>query len=493
MFKIAISYPPLKNIKGIPAIGQNRQYQELSSHWNAYPIVLASAATLLKSNGYKVFWDDAIAEGIDFETWEKRIIEQRPDLVVIETKTPVVKHHWQLINDLKQKSAQIGWNLKIVLVGDHVSALPEESLKHSNVDYVLMGGDYDFSLLNLVNYLNQKETLKHGWYFHDSNGEIKNTGNFILNHNLDELPFIDRDLSQWKLYAFKNSNYCSLPGTYTMFARDCWWGKCSFCSWVHNLYPIESYRVMSVERALNEIGHIIEHYPIKEIMDDSGTFPTGDWLRQFCKGMIERGYNKRVRINCNMRFNNDLLEQDYKLMAQAGFRFLLFGLESVNKKTLDRLNKNLKVEDIETTLSWAKRAGLYPHLTIMIGYPWETKIDIEKTLEFVKKIFKKNLADSLQATMVMPYPGTPLFKEAKENGWLKTLDWNSYSMKNPVLETGISDIEIKQLTRSFYKAMLSPQFIFEKLKESFFDFDIFRYYCRLALKFFSKLWDFFRT
>lgn len=483
--KIAIAYPPLKDVKGIPALGQNRQYQVLSAAWTAYPMVPSYAATLLKEAGYDVFWDDGITEGLSYKEWEKRITKQRPDLIVIETKTPVVKQHWKVIENVKAQMP----NVKCVLAGDHVTALPEESMKNSLVDYILTGGDYDFLLLNLCNYLSRGENLEPGIWYREGN-EIKNTGHFVLNHDLDSLPFIDRDLTKWRLYAFKNSNYCRTPGTYTMFARDCWWAGCTFCSWAHTLYPRKTYRVMSVERALDEIGHIVDNYPVREIMEDSGSFPVGDWLREFCQGMVERGYNKRVRINCNMRFNTGLTKSDYQLMGRAGFRFLLYGLESANQKTLDQINKNLRVEQIEPVLRWAKQAGLNPHITVMVGFPWETRADAQKTLDFSKELFKKGLVDTLQATIVIPYPGTPLFAEAKQKGWLKTLNWERYDMGEPVLKTKMSNEEIKALVQGFYKAVFSPQFVFRKLKQALSDFDLLRYYLRLGLKFFSKLQDF---
>jgi len=206
--------------------------------------------------------------------------------------------------------------------------------------------------------------------------------------------------------------------------------------------------------------------------------------------MIDRGYNKRVRLSCNMRFNAGLSRKDYQLMGRAGFRFVLYGLESVNQKTLDRINKNLKVEQIEPALRFAKEAGLNPHPTAMVGYPWETKEDAKRTLDFAKEVFKKGLADTLQATIVTPYPGTPLFTEAQEKGWLKTLDWDRYDMREPILKTEMSDEEIKSLVQGLYKAFFSPQFFFRKLKEGLTDWDMFKYYVRFALKFFSKMLDF---
>ena len=461
-------------------------------------MVPAYAATLLKESGYDVYWLDGIWGMQSYKEWEEELLKISPNLLMIETKTPVVKRHWDIIEKLKMSASGDSLNLencelKIVLVGDHVTALPEESMENSQVDYILTGGNYDFLLLNLCEHLTKGVALEPGiWYRKNSNAKSQNydsTGHFILNHDLDSLPFIDRDLTKWELYAYKNSNYARTPGTYTMFGRDCWWGKCTFCSWT-TLFPGKDYRRMSAKRALDEVGHIINNYPVKEIMDDSGTFPVGDWLREFCRGMIERGYNKKVRISCNMRFNSDLSKEDYQLMGEAGFRFILYGLESANQKTLDRIEKNLKVAQIEPALRLAKQAGLNPHPTAMVGYPWETKEEAQKTLNFAREMFRKGYADSLQATIVTPYPGTPLFAEAQEKGWLKTLDWERYDMREPILKTEMADEEIKGLVQGLYKSILSPQFVIRKAKEALTDYDLFKYYLRMAGKFFSKLLDF---
>jgi len=60
-----------------------------------------------------------------------------------------------------------------------------------------------------------------------------------------------------------------------------------------------------------------------------------------------------------MRFGSIRKNKDYEFLANAGFRFILFGLESANQKSLDRINKNLKVEQI-TGVKMAKKAGPKP-------------------------------------------------------------------------------------------------------------------------------------
>jgi len=437
-------------------------------------MIPASAASLLKQNGYEVFWDDGIAEGLTYDEWLKRIIKEQPDVVVIETKTPVVKRHWQIIDELKQKSLEIkDWKLKVVLMGDHATAIPEESMKNCQSDFVIQGGDYDFILLNIVNYLSGKEDLRGGVWFRETppsppliKGGIKEgyrcKGPYDLhNHSLDELPMIDRELTKWQLYAFKNGNFKYTPGSYMMSARDCWWGKCSFCSWT-TLFPGGNWRTRSAKKALDEVGLLIG-LGVKEIMEDSGSLPIGEWLKEFCQGMIERGYNKKVVMSCNMRINGIKDIEIWKLMKKAGFRFVLFGLESANQKTLDRINKNLKVEEIEPGLKMCKEAGLEPHITAMIGYPWESKQDAKRTVDLARDLFKKGYVDTLQATIVIPYPGTPLYKECLENGWLNFTDYDRFDQREQVMKSELTTADVKELTQGLYKSFITPKFILRKI------------------------------
>jgi len=317
----------------------------------------------------------------------------------------------------------------------------------------------------------------------------KTSGDFRLSHSLDELPVMDRDLTKWKLYAYKNSNFYRAPGAYTMFGRDCWWGKCTFCSWT-TLFPGRKFRMMSVKKAIKEVENLVENYGVKEIMDDSGSFPVGDWNREFCEEIIKRGYQKKIRINCNMRFNSGLTQKDYNLMGKAGFRFILYGLESASQETLNRLNKNLKVEQIEPVLRMAKKAGLWPHVTVMVGYPWEGKEEINKTTRFVKDLFKKGLVDTMQATIVIPYPGTPLFDECKKNHWLKTFDWERYDMCEPIMRAGVFDERLLASVRQLYSdSIWNKTFILNTLKQ-LTTIDGVRYISFQTLKYLGKLLEF---
>jgi radical SAM superfamily enzyme YgiQ (UPF0313 family) len=189
-----------------------------------------------------------------------------------------------------------------------------------------------------------------------------------------------------------------------------------------------------------------------------------------------------------MRFG--ALNQDqYNLMKQAGFRFILYGLESANQSTLERINKNNLVKNVLTTLKMVQIAKLEPHITIMIGYPWETKKDTLKTINFAKEIFKQGLTNSMQATIVIPYPGTPLFAECQKSNLLETFNWDDYDMQHKIMSSSLSEVELKKLTQNLFKGIITPKFIFKQLISVRSVEDI-QHLGNYSIKFIQKLKDF---
>ena len=463
--RVAICYPPFKSEKGVALLTQNRQFQWFSRPTYIFPVVPATAATMMKEEGHDVLFLDGIAGELSDEEFEARLASFRPDYVVLETKTPVVKRHWRWID------AHKGAGFRTVLVGDHVTALPEESMAACGVDFILTGGDWDFLLKNLVASAGDPSKFEPGIWYRDG-GEVKNTGHFRLDHDLNSAPWIDRELVNWRLYAEKNGNFRRTPGTYVMSGRDCWHAKCTFCSWT-TLYP--TYRTRDPIDVVDEIESLVEKYGVKEIMDDSGSLPVGKWLDTFCNELIRRGLPKKLRIDCNMRFGR-LTFDDYKLMRKAGFRLVLFGVESANQATLDRFVKALKVEDVEKGCEWAHKAGLDVHLTFMFGHAWEGPEEIANTVRFARRLLAKGWASTLQCTLTIPYPGTPLFRELREKDGLTTLDWDEYDMRRAITKTPLaSEDEIKCAIREVYKGFLQPQALFHRLTttRNLFDFSFY--------------------
>ena len=477
--RVAICYPPFKSEKGVALLTQNRQFQWFSRPTYIFPVVPATAATMLKREGHEVLFLDGIAGEISNDEFESRLASFKPDLVVLETKTPVVKRHWNWIDSHSSSG------FKTALAGDHVTALPEESMNACRVDYILTGGDWDFLLKNLVASAGDTSKFEAGIWYREG-GTVKNTGRFKLDHDLNSAPWIDRDLVNWRLYAEKNGNFRRTPGTYIMSGRDCWHAKCTFCSWT-TLYP--TYRTRDPVDVVDEIEMLVDKYGVKEIMDDSGSLPVGKWLEVFCAEITRRGLNKKLRIDCNMRFGR-LGFDDYKMMREAGFRLVLFGVESANQATLDRFVKALKVEDVEKGCEWAHKAGLDVHLTFMFGHAWEGPEEIANTVRFARRLLAKGWASTLQCTLTIPYPGTPLFRELKAADGLATLDWDEYDMRRAITKTPlVSEADIKKAIRDVYSGFLQPMALLHRLTSTRTLFD-FPFYYRGVRSLLGHLLDF---
>lgn len=460
MYRIAIAYPPLESAKGVPLLTQNRQFQWFSEPTYIFPVVPATAATLLKREGHEVLFLDGIASEMSSAEFEEALSRFEPDFVVLETKTPIVKRHWAWVNE---------HDYKVIMVGDHVTAMPEETMACSKTYAIIPGGDWDMGLVDFFN-----GDLHKGIY------------PFALKDDISSLPWIDRDLVNWRLYSKKNGNFRRTPGTYIMAGRDCWHAKCTFCSWT-TLYP--RYRVRKVGDVVDEIEFLADKYGIKEIMDDSGSFPVGAWLTEFCNEMISRGLHKRVRIDCNMRFGV-LERKDFALMRRAGFRLVLFGVESANQDTLDRFRKALKIEDVVKGCRDAHNCGLDVHLTFMFGHAWEGPKEIKSTVELARKFLANGWASTLQCTLTVPYPGTPLFRELDESGLLLTKDWDLYDMRMSVVKTPLaSQDDIKRAIRDVYRGFLQWGALWHRLTTTRNLFD-FSFYVRGAKSLLGHLFDF---
>jgi anaerobic magnesium-protoporphyrin IX monomethyl ester cyclase len=455
--RILVAYPPFTSAKGSPMLTQNRQFQWFNEPSYLYPCVPAQAATLLQSLGHEVEWCDCIAQKRDWGQFARMLRDFAPDVILMETKSPVVRAHWAWIDRIRAEVP----HAKQVLMGDHITGNPEESMQNSQVDFLFTGGDWDFLAENLVNHLEKGDALAGGIWYRNDDGTYGDTGPYKNLGDLNALPYIDRDLTHAHLYFEKWKK--RLPFLWTMAGRDCPYGKCTFCSWTVT-YP--SFRTQSPKRLADEMEFMIERYGAREIFDDTGALPTGNWLTRLCNEMIDRRINEKIIFDCNFRFDY-FTEKNVLLMKKAGFRKLILGIESASERTIDILDKKLTREVIMEGCKMATMAGLQPHLTLMVGYPWETREDAYETLKLAKDLMHKGWAHHLQATVVMPYPGTPLFDLCQKNGWIRfePTAYERYDMTEPAcVLTDMSAEEVVQMAGQFYKLYMHPKFLMHQLK-----------------------------
>jgi radical SAM superfamily enzyme YgiQ (UPF0313 family) len=453
--RVAWIYPLFED--KVPQLTQNRFFKwTRSCDVLIYPIIPASACTIMKSEGFEVFFIDAVAMHISRNEFFKKLERIRPDLVFMEAKTPVVKHIWRTAEEIKSIIPET----RIAICGDHVSVLPEESLRKCDAaDYVVTGGDFDIGALKLAKAIQNGTNLPAGVWYRRA-GSITSTGPFELVEDLDSLPYIDRDLVPWHLYHESWRLYDEF--FYIMSGRGCY-AKCTFCSWPAMLFN-HKYRLRSPENVVGEIKYLTDKYGAKEIFDDLDTWPARSrWAEKFCRLMIEEGLNEEVVWSINARADDLQDLERLKLMKKAGCRVLKIGVESASQETLSRIRKQITVEQIRNAVNLCRKAGLTIHLTAMFGYPWETREDALKTIKFVESL----KPDSAQFSIITPYPGTELYREALENDWFRVdpEDWDRFDMSWPVLKSGdMMPGEVVDLCVKAWRNMyLNPAYIIRML------------------------------
>jgi radical SAM superfamily enzyme YgiQ (UPF0313 family) len=167
-----------------------------------------------------------------------------------------------------------------------------------------------------------------------------------------------------------------------------------------------------------------------------------------------------VKWVCNGRV--DAIDKELlTVMKKAGCWMIGYGVEAGTQRVLDLMKKSTKIEDIEKAVTVTKRVGLEITGHVIVGYPGETKDDILSTMKLLKRLD----LDYIQVYCCVPFPGSSLYEQAKESGWITSTDWSMFEQNFSVLNTPyLSAQEVmalrEQIIRKFY---LSPRKIFKTI------------------------------
>jgi radical SAM superfamily enzyme YgiQ (UPF0313 family) len=140
-----------------------------------------------------------------------------------------------------------------------------------------------------------------------------------------------------------------------------------------------------------------------------------------------------------------------KIMRENGLRLLLVGYESGNQQILINIKKGVRVDRARQFTKDCRDLGITIHGTFIVGLPGETKETIQETIRFAKEINPH----SLQVSIAAPYPGTALYRQARENGWLPDDDaslLDEHGVQNATLSyPNLNRTEIYDSVETFYK------------------------------------------
>ncbi len=153
---------------------------------------------------------------------------------------------------------------------------------------------------------------------------------------------------------------------------------------------------------------------------------TGFLLSQIKKIQGLSGIYTQLRVDCT---NDELLYQ----MRDANFSGVYFGIESANEGTLKRIGKPYTLQKIREVLEVSRKLGFDITGAFTIGYPWETKGNIQDTLLFASEMRTQfDLRPSLY--IVTPFAGTPLSMQVSKNK-IRIRDYTLWDAKHAIMNT----------------------------------------------------------
>lgn len=414
-----------------------------------HPDWMLIATAVLEQAGHKVRFVDAAALNYTMQDVQTVLEQFRPELAVIHTTTP------SIYNDVEYASLCKRFGCITVLIGPHVSALPHETFALSKDIDAIAISEYDYTLRDIAQGTSFADIL--GLAYRDGDEVKVNPSRPAL--DIKELPFpawhhID---PKWYKDAGKRFPFLTL-----ISGRGCP-NHCTFCRDTATMYG-RKLRLRTAKQVVDEIEYDFRLFPyLKEIMFETDTFTANTkHVQEICEELLSR--DLKITWSCNARVDMDL--SLLPLMKNSGCRMLMVGYEFGSQESLDAVKKGITLKQSKEFTLRAKELGFIIHGCFMIGAPNETPEHARETIEFAKSL----PLDTVQFSGICPYPGTELYKWAKEHGYLLAKDWTDWVSKDleqvtllnyPNLTKQEMDALIDKALKEFY---LRPRQVFALIK-----------------------------
>lgn len=378
-----------------------------------FPFFLAYAAALLQKNNFRVRLIDALSEQINEEACVSKILSLNFDYLVVETSIPSFYNDLSILKRLSQAG------VSVILCGPCPEIYEPRFMKnHPFVDFVLCG-EYEFTLLELAKALREDKDFSKipGLIWRDDGGIIKNPPRASFDINL--LPWPLRE-------GLSMEKYWDLPGdiphpsVQMLSSRGCPFG-CSFCLWPHVMYKNNAYRVRPIKDVIDEMEYLVREKKFQSVYFDDDTFNIGkDRMLQFSHEIIKRGLQG---VPWAIMARADLMDQEIlSAMKFAGLWAVKYGVESYYQAVTNSCNKNMDLEKSTKMIKLTKELGIKVHLTFTFGLAGETRDTIDGSIDYALSLDP----DSIQFSILTPFPGTKLFEELDRKGHILTKDWSKY-------------------------------------------------------------------
>ena len=416
-------------------------YQSLGTNLSAIepPVWAGLMATFVRNQGISVQIIDACADELTAEETAALIVELNPVLTAVvvygqqpSASTQVMSAASAVCTVVKQHSS----DLKIMLVGGHVAALPERTLREEDADFVAAGEGL-YTLLELIQALKSDQPdyskVQGLWYWDGRNVKANSVPPLI--QDLDgKMPGIAWDLLPMEKYrahnwhCFDGLQRQPYAAIYTTLGCPF---HCSFCciqapfkSGEKELGYREitnSYRFWSPQAVIAQLDILVNKYGVRNIKIADEMFVLNPkHILEICDLIIERGYDLNIWAYARVdTVRDEMLDK----LKQAGFNWLAFGIEAASDRVRDNVQKGVSQNDIYRTIGKVRAAGINVIGNYIFGLPEDDLETMQETLDMAINLN----CEFANFYSTMAYPGSSLYNLALKEGWQLPEKWSGYS------------------------------------------------------------------
>ncbi|MFH0769065.1 MAG: radical SAM protein [Chloroflexota bacterium] len=422
------------------------------------PMGLAQLAAVLEKAGYPVSIIDANALALAPRDVASQAVNS--DVIGLTAMTPTINAALAIAGEIKN----INPNVSIIFGGSHATLLPEETLNSAPQIDVLVRGEGETVIIELLHVLEDKRAWGNiGGISYRENGRVINNPVSSGNVDLDSLPFLAYHLLPLSKYKPHPPHGRELPFAAIITSRGCPY-RCGYCS-----KPVfgQKFRAQNPERVVAEIAYLKEKFGVRElaIYDDVFTL-NRDRVYAIAELILKRGL--KICWTCETRV--DLVDKELlSLMKKAGCYSVAYGVESACQEILNILNKGIALERVEEAVRITREAGLQTIGYFMLGSPGETPETINDTVSLAKKL----KLDFAQFAITIPFPGTELYQLYLKNN-NKPPEWESFvyegagermapAFESETLKRADLQLAVKKAYKEFY---LRPSYLCQRLRQT---------------------------
>ena len=412
---------------------------------------LAYVAGYARKRGYECEIVDAVADGLD-RYWRvpgreqllaqgldfQQTIDRIPADSEVIGITTMFSAEWPVQRDFIAALRKRLPRALLVAGGEHATALTEFSLRDCPALDVCVRGEGEHTFVELLDAVRLGKDIGsnvgHIGY-RTADGEIRINGSLPRIRDIASIPwpywpegYLEKFWKAGKAFGIQS------PRDIPMLAsRGCPY-QCTFCSspqmWTTR------YVLRDPDDVIAEMRHAIENYKVTAVQFyDLTAIVKKKWVLELCQKMLDNG----IKINWSLPSGtrSEALDGEVLAMLQkTGCNFVVYAPESGDEATLRIIKKKVKLERMNESIRAAKRLGLVLRANLLIGFPHETRAQVQQTIRYGLALAWQGV-DDVGISLFAPYPGSEIFADLVSRGVIRLddayfLNLNSRWTANPL-------------------------------------------------------------